>query len=391
LQKISIFFLPKVKLNSKFSFEILGRNNGHYFVGYYDIDPYRESEGDILCHYVSPEYSQENEPSRAEIGLLSLTSGNFLPIVTTKAVNWQLGSRVQWVSEKSIIYNDVVENDQCSIIFDVEMGKIVKKFARPFWAISPNKEIAASLNFSRIKKRRPGYGYKGKSIDGDEEILTLFSLKTDEVLFQISLDKIINQIGYAVLPGTDPYMNHIAWSPCATKFITIFHFEESKSSSRKIFPVIIDLKDFKCILMHSSGYFSHHVWLDEDRMLAYIELNGKKCFSIWSEKRGWVEVSGSMPLTDGHPTPILNSDKIIVDSYPNRFGRMSLYIGSSKSDTSLFKVGEVMSPPSYKGPLRCDLHPRVSKNNSLIICDFPDIEGRRLLVIEGNLDKNSIV
>ena len=90
-----------------------------------------------------------------------------------------------------------------------------------------------------------------------------------------------------------------------------------------------------------------------------------------------------MPTTDGHPSPVNNSDNIIVDTYPNRLGIMKLYLGSKKLRGKYSKIGFVVNPFDYTGPLRCDLHPRVCKDNTKVICDIPTFEGRRILLIEG--------
>jgi len=85
-------------------------------------------------------------------------------------MNWQLGSRVQWLNKNNIIYNDVVNNTQCSIKFNVLTRKKIMQYKRPIWDISVDKKLGASLNFSRIKVKRPGYGYIGKNIDNHKEI-----------------------------------------------------------------------------------------------------------------------------------------------------------------------------------------------------------------------------
>ena len=94
-----------------------------------------------------------------------------------------------------------------------------------------------------------------------------------------------------------------------------------------------------------------------------------------------------MPIADGHPSPLSNSDRIIVDSYPNRMGMMKLYLGSSQSGDKYKTLGFIINPPEYTGSLRCDLHPRICSGNSRVICDMPTLEGRRILLMEGIYDE----
>lgn len=369
------------KFSKKINYKILGKNS-HYFCGYYDFDPISIDSKSILCHKISNNYTVNICPPQGEVGIISIDTGEFQYLSKTNALNWQLGSRVQWLSGNEIIFNDIVENFHCSKIVDINTRKINKTFNRAFWAISPDKKIGGSLNFSRIHTKRPGYGYPLKSIDGKKEVLNLFSINDGKSILTLSIDQILENINFDHSGQSDPYLNHIAWSPCSSKLLTIFHFAEKQNMERKIYPVLVDLNKKKCKLIHDVGYFSHHVWLNNEQLLAYIMLNGNYCFAIWNEDEGWVPVENSLPRFDGHPYPVNKTNSVVVDSYPNRFGRMSLYIGSSISNERLEKILEIYNPISYKGPLRCDLHPRVSKNNKFIICDIPSYDGRKILLIE---------
>ena len=326
------------------------------------------------------------EPENAEIGLISIANNNFQKLTETNAMNWQLGSRAQWLSKDIIMFNDIINGKQCSVKFDCSKKERLFIFKRPFWDISHDKKFAASLNFSRIKTMRPGYGYKGLSIDGDEEVLTIFELENDNVINKIKLSYILEKVNFANLNNEDIYLNHVVWSPCNKKLITIFHYEDKYVQKRRIFPVLINLQTNEIDLLLSNGFFSHHTFIDENRILAYIRLENELCFAIWSKDNGWHKINSSMPKLDGHPTYIMPLDKIIVDSYPNRFGVMSLYLGSSSINDKLEKIAEILSPLKYFGPLRCDLHPRVSLDHCLIICDYPGKNGRKILILKGVFD-----
>ena len=139
-------------------------------------------------------------------------------------------------------------------------------------------------------------------------------------------------------------------------------------------------------MIFEDGYFSHHTFIDKNRILAYIRLNNKYCFAIWSKDHGWIAIKDSMPELDGHPTYINSTNRILVDSYPNRLGIMSLYLGSPDNGNKLDRIAYVVNNPKYRGPLRCDLHPRVSNKHKLIACDIPHKNGRKILIIKGALN-----
>jgi|SaaInlStandDraft_4_1057021.scaffolds.fasta_scaffold17832_2 hypothetical protein len=386
LQKITSIFLPEIRISQKFTYDLLGHEDGHYFIGYYDKDPIDHFGKYTLCHKVPFKYENMIEPKSAEIGLLSLNDNIFHQLVVTKAMNWQLGSRVQWLSQDTIIYNDIVKGEQCSIKFNTSTKEKLFIYKRSFWDISPDKKFGASLNFSRIKVMRPGYGYNGNNTDGDKDVLTVFSLDNDKLIYEIGLDEIIKTVNYENLKNEDIYLNHIVWSPCSTKLMTIFHYEDKSKGRRMIFPVLIDINTKTIDLIFEDGYFSHHTFIDKNRILAYIRLNNKYCFAIWSKDHGWIAIKDSMPELDGHPTYINSTNRILVDSYPNRLGIMSLYLGSPDNGNKLDRIAYVVNNPKYRGPLRCDLHPRVSNKHKLIACDIPHKNGRKILIIKGALN-----
>tara|TARA_B100001142_G_scaffold285863_1_gene300466 strand:+ start:1520 stop:2671 length:1152 start_codon:yes stop_codon:yes gene_type:complete len=362
----------------------LGRGLFHYYVGYYDIDPLHEETAEILCHRIDAKFTKDIEPEYGDIGLISPLDGNFTKLTETRALNWQLASRAQWLNKDSIIFNDIENEMQVSKVLDITTKKIIKTYERPFWAISPNGRYGTSLNFQRIKQRRPGYGYKGSNIDQEKERIVLFELNTGVNKFVFDLEEIFEEINFDA-KNNDPYLNHIAWSPCSTKLLTIFHYEDRiNNKPRCVFPIVFDLSTNAWNLIDTSGFFSHHVWLNDNDLLAYIEHKNNTKFCIWNKKDGWIALNGSIPSTDGHPSPVLENEKIIIDSYPNRLGKMRLYLASVNPNHRFKEIGYVMNIAQYKGPLRCDLHPRFSNKHSTVICDIPGRNGRRILIIEGS-------
>ena len=370
-QKFAYLVFPKVKVNHKYNFKVIGKDNDHYFVGYYDKDPVNISSKLILCHKVSNRYSNMVEPTNATIGLLSIKDNSFKELTSTNAMNWQLGSRAQWLNENIIIFNDIDGGIQCSIKYDISTNSRLVKYKRPFWDISPNKKFGESLNFSRIRKMRPGYGYKGKNIDNFKEVLTIFSLENDSLIYSISLDEILQKVKFDKNIDDEIYLNHIVWSPSSKKLITIFNFEDKIQRKRMVYPVLINLETKEIDFIHKDGTFSHHTFINEDLILAYLKINNHYCFGLWSKAKGWTEIKNSMPKHDGHPTYINLYDHVVVDSYPDRLGVMSLYLGSINPATKLEKIASIINFPQYKGPIRCDLHPRVSLKHNLIVCDLP--------------------
>ena len=350
-------------------------------MGYYDIDPVSPDGNNILCHRVPLKYTSYPTPECGEIGLLDINSNFFSSLEVTRALNWQLGSRLQWVDDNLIAYNDIISGKQCSMIYDVSEKRITRQYQLPFWAIAPDRKKAASLNFARLRVKRPGYGYSGVHSDGDAESLTIFSLEDDQILSKFSLTEILEQTKLECPPQSDPYLNHVAWSACSSKILTLIHYPDPHTNVRRIFPVLLNLNKSSANLISNTGLFSHHTWIDSERILAYLKVERGAKFALWGVQGGWCEIGSSMPQGDGHPTVFADGKRVVVDSYPNRMGNMALFIGGLSDDHTLKKLGQVRSHPDYQVELRCDLHPRISNRHNLIICDAPFKDGRKIFVL----------
>jgi hypothetical protein len=265
----------------------------------------------------------------------------------------------------------------------VKSGDIVSHLEWPFWAISPDKQLCVSLNFARLSKTRPGYGYRGNNEDRLTEVIRVFRAEDQSVVYERKLSDILEEINLIAYPGNDFYLNHVAWSPCSTKFISVLSFDDRRTSVRCVYPLLFRVAHRQVQRIHDSGYFSHHVWVDDRRLFAYLKVKGNTGFAIWSENEGWKPVIKSLPSLDGHPSLMPFARKVIIDSYPDRLGRMRLYLGDYESNQPMKLLGTIMNEAAFRGALRCDLHPRYSQNNKMVVCDFPSKGVRRVLVLQG--------
>ena len=109
--------LPQINFKKSLNYRTFGlKSESHFFCGYYDIDPIDPTKNFILAHKVSEVFTKNVTPSYGEIVLFNIHEDSFRVVTETKALNWQLGSRVQWLGNGRIIYNDIDNNIHCSKI-----------------------------------------------------------------------------------------------------------------------------------------------------------------------------------------------------------------------------------------------------------------------------------
>ena len=79
-------------------------------------------------------------------------------------------------------------------------------------------------------------------------------------------------------------------------------------------------------------------------------------------------------IKDGHPTYI-NDDCIITDTYPDKAGFQEiLFVDITRG--RIQQCVSIYSTSKHLGVERCDLHPRIAKDNKKVIFDA-DVDGHR--------------
>ena len=84
---------------------------------------------------------------------------------------------------------------------------------------------------------------------------------------------------------------------------------------------------------------------------------------------------------DGHPTILKNQQKLVYDSYRDKLGYQSLNLFdfTTKINQTILKT---YIPNKYSGEFKCDLHPRLNKDNSMISIDLVHNNRRAMGIIK---------
>jgi len=370
-------------MNKKLDVKCLSSDGKHVFFGYYDLSPFDRNDTKVLAHRTYHPLTSPDPGSCIDIGYYEVDSlknnTNFNKIGESYAWCWQQGSRLQWFpknrKEKNIFYNTVKANKYIGIIQDIDSGEIIREIPLPLYDISHCGNKGLSLNFSRLHRLRPGYGYASlpdltekENIPKNDGVF-LFDFMKDKNKLLISFDEIVN-IGKMPENCIDfqHYINHLCFNPSGTKFMFFHLFSKNNKRHSRLFVCDTDGANLK--LLNNSDAISHYTWRDDNTLLCTI-------FSVRSRELRYVNydiISGkseklapTVLTKDGHPTYIWNNTTLLTDTYPNRFRQQSLIILDLK--TKYKKKVFFYRHRKFKGEVRTDLHPRVNYNESLFCID----------------------
>lgn len=361
--------------------------DGHYFFGYYDLQPY-DSEGKRhLCHKVPFVDRLPEADDVAELGYIDLETNQFRKIAETTAWNFQQGALLQWYDDDHIIYNVRTEKGFQTAITHCESGE-TRLLPLPSAHVSADRRYSLSVNFSRIFDFRPGYGYAGipdpvaniKAPANDG--VWLQNLETGETKLIVTYEQIAKQFHQPPHSEGKLVVNHITFNPAADRFMMLVR--DFPEPPRRKHETILLTADLEGNLFNMTDFcvLSHYHWKNDREMVMYYsnaatdEKSGLYLMKDLTQERTRIPE----PLLSGDTHCLYSPDRRFIsgDGYPDILeGKRSLYL----YDTETGKVRLLARPYSTEyalTDLRCDLHARWSPDGSKISFDS-NATGRRTI------------
>jgi len=370
----------------------LSRGPMHHFFGYYDKPPWDASGRLVLAH----EAEFNDRPPTAEdpvgIGVVHTEEGaRFERLATGWAWNWQQGAMAQWHPadpERLFVHNDRREGAFVGVVRSVDSGE-VRAYDRPIYALAPDGRQAFSLSFARLQTHRPGYGYAGVADPWaadpapDEDGLWRIDLDSGASDLMVSVGQLARRDPREDMRGAFHYLNHIQVSPGGRR-LAFFHIWRTGETSWQVrlYTVRLDGSDLGCLL--DTGKVSHYDWLDDARLLVWArEPGGGDRFLLCDTETGERRVFGEGVLTeDGHCTFSPDRRWVLNDTYPDRYDLRTLML-VRWPDGRRTDIARLHSPKSrWWGEIRCDLHPRWSRDGRRVCVDSVHDGTRQMYLVD---------
>ncbi|MBY8155777.1 hypothetical protein KW499_18415 [Vibrio fluvialis] len=361
------YYLYKNKYLEKSKFPIVDISplSPESFYGYYDKSPkkngyelFQVSENDTSkC----PKF-YTNKKKSISVVVKSINEGEIVFERNTSAFNWQQGSKLQWVSDDEIIFNDIVDDSVVSILYNLSTKKetIIEQSIYDAF----NKEFFISIDYRVLEKLRPDYAYFRKHgwghIKFDEQKI-IYSEFGDNVRDIISIKKINQDFPLKFdCDFSKQKFNHIMISPEGKKFVFLHRaYNDAGARIDRFFVTNLDSM-YSTKMISDSGMISHYNWIDENKVISYMNhmgVNGYYVIDLSNDiEIKKVNINGLDSYGDGHPTYI-GDGKFITDTYPNKSKLKSLIL-VDLNEKKLEVIAEFFEPLKYGGQTRCDLHPK---------------------------------
>ena len=365
-------------------------SGGQTFFGYYDVSPFSRNNRMLLAMVAPFPNRTPGLNEKISVGYFNLNGNRgFTPIGKTSTWCWQMGCRLQWFPEDEndlILYNNIVNHDYGAIIQSVTSKSIVKTIDYPIYEIDRTGNWALSVNFSRLQRLRPGYGYGNlpdKTINQaapQDDGIRLIDLSTGYSSLILTLEQISKIAPLPSMHDSEHYVNHLAFNPSGSRFM-FFHLW-TRGNQRQNRLMTCDRDGSNLRILENKGTVSHYAWKNETELLVtvYFKGIGFQYVLYFDGSDHHETLEPNILNADGHPSYSPDGKMILTDTYPDKYSERHLKLYHLNGATHV--VHRFFSPPQMQGEVRCDLHPRWDSTGKYVCVDTSENERRCMYVFD---------
>lgn len=359
-----------------------------YFYGYYDKSPWDATDRYMICLKVKQAYKSVAPREAGIVGVIDTKDQNkFYKIASTHSWNVQQGCMAQWMGpdyKSRILYNDFREGHYCAVIYDFKNKKEEKVLPMAAYDVAGNGKFILSLDFSRLHRMRPGYGYSNLQditkgvlcpeqgciwkVEVDTGNITELFKYTDFMTFEPDQS----------MAGAEHKVNHLMISPNCQRFMILHRwFKKGRKHTRL---VTANIDGTEMYNLSDDVFVSHCYWKNDEEILSFLRKKETgDHYYLMKDKTHEYKMYWSELNTDGHCSYSPDGNLVITDTYPNRKRIASVYLCTEEDNRSR-RIARVAAPFRYDNDCRCDLHPRWNRKGNKICIDSVH-EGKRGLYV----------
>lgn len=363
-------------------------DGSEYYFGYYDKSPWDAADRRMIALKARRTWQSVAPDEPAELVLIDTADGNRTQVIATvRAWNVQQGCMAQWLGpgfDRYILYNDFRDGRYCSVIYDADALREVRTLPLPVYDVARDGTFALSLDFSRLHRLRPGYGYSNLPdasagvLCPDAPCIWRMALADGRVTPLLKYTDFAAFDPDRSMAGAEHKVNHLMICPDGSRFMVLHRWFKNGHKHTRL--VTANSDGTGLYNLSDDDFVSHCYWKNDGEILSFLrkKITGDHYYLLKDRSREY-RLLWPQLRTDGHCSYSPDGARVVTDTYPNRKRLASVYVCSDEQNLAQ-RVARVFSPLRYVGNCRCDLHPRWNRRGDTICIDSVH-EGRRALYV----------
>jgi hypothetical protein len=394
------------------------------FIGFHDIIPWSQDDSMVAIHRAKQNYFEMSDCDKPiDICIWKPESAKIEAVDSTAAWNFQQGSRLQWLPGKSdtIAFNAIENGNAVSVFRNVVSGDR-RVLPAAIYALSPDAKISIAPNFTTLAHRWKAYGYPALSVnplieDPQADGLWQLDLETGKSSLFISTKRVADYQASTNEDASKSFLCHVSFSPDGSRVAFLHRYFNADGGL--ITRMFVTDRSARELTMLAQEKVSHFDWIDNDTVvvwtrfasgLAQIRSRGllrspllagplrlvRHFTGRWKKKllsEAYYKISVTDPKSrvrfgwpglddDGHPMVARSHRWTVTDKYPARTGLVPLILYDQDSQTCSNVQAFSYSPRSRDSDVKCDLHPRWNRTETLVAVDTCEAGNRQVRLVD---------
>lgn len=371
---------PLIRITPKDSWE--------YFYGYYDKSPWDAKDRYLLALRARCTWRSAAPRESAVLVMIDTKKDcKVRRLAVTHAWNVQQGCMAQWLGpdfHSRIIYNDFRDGHYCSVILRIKDRTEEKVLPLPIYDVSRDGSFALSLDFSRLHRLRPGYGYShlpdqtAGQLCPDSTCIWKMDLRTGQVTDLLRYTDLAAFESSPSMKGAEHKVNHLMISPDGKRFMVLHRWIQKGKKHTRL--VTANCDGSHLYNLSDDVFVSHCYWKNNEDILSFLrkEATGDHYYLLRDQSPSYRMLWPTLNR-DGHCSYSPDQKLVITDTYPDRKRLASVYLCRERGDWKV-RIARVYSPFRYDNDCRCDLHPRWNREGDTVCIDSVH-EGKRAMYL----------
>ncbi|MCY3993995.1 MAG: hypothetical protein OXF50_22420 [Caldilineaceae bacterium] len=362
----------------------------HHFFGYYGICPWNSTGQYHLCLQSDFHDRPPAAGDTAVVGLVDMETGKFEGVAETQAWNLQQGSMLHWLPtapDRQITYNARDGDRFVGVVQDIHSGN-KRILPYPISAMTRHGRQALGLNYARLKSLRPVVGYAGlpdpfaDQNHPTEDGLYTMNTHTGEARVLVSYEEARDFLSdYEEVQARKIWFNHSIINRDDTRVAFVVRYRDETREIKHTILLSASMEGGDLRIVTDLGA-SHFDWLTNELIFGWVTMKeGQKYYLINDRTLEYEEVRPDILTKNGHCSFTRDGSWLLTDEYPDENSLQALLLWHMKEER-LVVLGRFHSPLPFRGEIRCDLHPRWSRDERHVSFDSIHDGSRQVYVVD---------